>query len=120
MLLCSVGLYAQECPYSLSGKVIDLHDNSALAGAQIFIEETSDVTLSDEQGGYRFVNLCPGNYTLLVNHPDCNGIQISIKLKENLEKDLTLEHHYQELNEVIVRGEQGIAPKSVGIQVLDQ
>ena len=106
VLFFTTFLSAQNCQRTLEGVVLDLHDNSRLTQAKITIEELNISELSDESGRYSFANLCDGTYTLLASHKDCEDVKIRIKIKGNLYKKLELEHHYEELNEIIVKGNQ--------------
>ena len=95
---------AQICDLTLAGRILDQHDDSALSHALISIEELNVSTFSDQDGRFSFDHLCLGTYTLSVIHAQCNARSFSIKLKDNSLKTLKLEHHYEELNEVLLSG----------------
>lgn len=103
-LLMSPFSEAQICDFTFAGKILDQHDDSALARALISIEELEISTFSNEDGMFSFDNLCLGSYTLSVTHAQCNARNFSLKIKENTFKTFKLEHHYEELNEVILSG----------------
>ncbi len=96
--------HAQDCDFSLYGKVIDLHNNAPHAGAILYIEELSKSATTNEEGSYEFTELCEGTYTITVIHPECNTITREIVLKSNTERNFRMEHHLEELNQVIVKG----------------
>lgn len=98
-------LYGQDCDYKLTGNVLDFHDNSALSGALVLIRGLDISSVSDESGRYSFEGLCPGNYTLNVSHPECDPIDVVLSITGNTQKNLLLEHHIEQLEEVKVVGE---------------
>ena len=99
--ICSL-TQAQVCDLTLAGIVRDQHDETALSQALIYIQELNRSTLSDQEGVYSFDDVCPGNYTVIVTHAQCSARTFSVKIKENIFKILKLEHHYEELNEVLL------------------
>jgi iron complex outermembrane receptor protein len=102
----SIGLtYAQQCDLSLTGYVIDLHDNSVLSNASVKLIGKSEYTYSNNEGYFSFKNLCEGKYTIEVSHIQCNTITRTINLIENTEVNFNLEHHLESLNEVLIKGE---------------
>lgn len=101
LLLCSVFFAnAQNCNYTLSGKVIDLHDDSVLPGATLIIAGFEKVTQSTMDGTYAFSNLCEGTYTIQISHPNCTTQAFKVKVSSDLEKNFRLEHHLEELNAI--------------------
>ena len=98
-------LYGQDCDNKLTGRVLDFHDNSMLSGAIIYINGIGRSTVSDNEGNYSFDGLCPGSYIINISHPECDPIDIELNITGNTEKDLLLEHHIEELEEVKVVGD---------------
>ena len=96
--------FAQECDLSISGKVIDLHDNTLLQGAVIAIEGTNNVAYSDIEGNYELKNLCQGALTIIATHPYCETQTKQINLQRETKINFRLEHHLEELNEVLLKG----------------
>ncbi len=101
LLLCS-GLFAtaQNCNFTLSGKVIDLHDDSVLPGATLIIAGFENVTQSSIDGTYTFSKLCEGTYTIQIAHPNCATQAFKVKISGDTEKNFRLEHHLEELNAI--------------------
>lgn len=95
---------AQDCDLSISGQIIDIHDNSTLQGAIIAIKGSNVVAYSDKNGNYELENLCSGEITLEVSHPYCEPQTKKVSLKENSVINFRLEHHLEELNEVLLKG----------------
>ncbi|GGE28768.1 TonB-dependent receptor [Psychroflexus planctonicus] len=95
---------AQECTLSLSGKVIDIHDNSPLTFAIVEIKETGQFAEADSNGEYQISKICPGNYTIKVSHVSCEKLVEEIQMNSSQEIDFKLEHHIDELSEVLLTG----------------
>jgi iron complex outermembrane receptor protein len=93
-----------QCKIRLSGRVEDDHTGLPLQGATLQLEGTKLATVSDEAGRYQFVDLCPGNYRLLVSHVSCDTISLLLVLKSNARKDILLHHTKVELQGVTVQG----------------
>ena len=97
---------SQNCNSTLTGKIIDLHDGTVLTGATIVVVENNFTTLSNVEGKYTISNLCKGQtYSIKILHPSCDEVIFKCKVSYGLiEKDFKLEHHIEELNEIIVKG----------------
>lgn len=97
---------AQNCTYTLTGYVIDLHDQEALTDATLSIEELGNTIKTTTKGKYTFSNLCNGaTYTIRVSHPLCNTQTINVTINGNTERTINMEHHLEELGEVSITGE---------------
>ena len=105
LLVISFMVNSQNCKNLVSGKVTDLHDGSVLSGATLVVLESGQSTLSDFDGSYQLIDLCQGqNYSVKVMHPACETMTFKLKVSGNLNRDFKLEHHIEELNEIIVSG----------------
>ena len=111
--LFSTIIYSQNCNSIFSGFIVDLHDGSSLSGAIIKIDGTDDFVVSDDKGYFKFLGLCPMKYSVTVSHIKCKSKTFSVKLDGNIEKTLKLEHHINELNEVIVLAETNKRSKTI-------
>ena len=56
-LLSSI-TYSQNCKYTFSGRVIDLHDGSPLIGAIIVSSDSDVLVQTDINGNFNISNLC--------------------------------------------------------------
>ena len=95
-------LNAQNCKNNLSIEVIDLHDGTPLNNAIVVINELQIQRTTNLQGKLIFKDLCKGNYTLNITHEECEKLQISIDLKKDTYKKIRLEHHLNELEEIMI------------------
>lgn len=106
LLLCSsMVAQSQNCNYTLSGKIIDLHDNSVLPGATLIIAGLEKVSTSDFDGIYTFSNLCEGTYTVQISHPNCETQAFKVKVSKDVKRNFKLEHHLEELNAITLSAE---------------
>ncbi|MDG1038556.1 MAG: TonB-dependent receptor, partial [Polaribacter sp.] len=103
MSICINILHSQECNYSFKGNITDFHDNSSLVGASIHIVNLNKFTSSNLDGNFEFDNLCSGIITLEIKHIACETKKITFNLTKDTFKSITLEHHLEELSEVIVK-----------------
>ena len=109
LLLQGVGatgvLRAQDstCVISVSGSVSDADEKTPLEGALIQIKELGISTRTDEEGHYHFYNLCPGTFTFLLSHSDCDTLFVRIRVEKSIVRNFQLPHHYNVLSSVQVR-----------------
>jgi len=95
---------AQNCNNTISGTVIDLHDRTLLVDAKITVLETKQVVLTSSEGKFSVSNLCKQTYTIEVYHAFCETKTYKIEVSKDVEKVFRLEHHLEELNEIILKG----------------
>ena len=93
---------AQICEFSFKGKITDFHDNTPIIGASLYIETLNIYTTTDLEGNFEFKNLCKDEYVIEIKHISCTTKRILINLNKNIFKEILLEHHLEELREVIV------------------
>jgi len=87
----------------LTLKIIDLHDSSVLQNASIFIKELDKKVITNSKGEYIFKDLCNKEYFIEISHEDCETIQTEVKVRNNTIKTIRMEHHLNELDEIIVK-----------------
>ncbi len=88
------------CNSTLSGKVIDEHNEEPLLYADIYIKELQKGAVSDTLGNYIIRNLCNGTYTAVCSHIGCEKVEQIINVKGNTVVNFYPEHHHELLNEV--------------------
>ena len=88
---------------SLQGKISD--ENEPVIGATVQIAELNNGTTTDKDGGYRFHNLPPGKYELVVRAVGLKTINQQIDITD---QPITLDCNMREdvlgLDEVVVTG----------------
>lgn len=95
---------AQNCNNTITGTVMDLHDGTTLVDAKVSILETKQFVLTNGEGKFSLSNLCNQTYTVEVYHAFCDSKIYKIEVSSDLEKVFRLEHHLEELNEIILKG----------------
>lgn len=100
----STSLFGQNCNYFLKGKVIDELTGSSLAFTSIFIEETKQGFLTNENGEFELKNICTNEIHLRLSHVSCQTERFFIDLAQISKQDFTLHHHNELLNEIQVHG----------------
>ena len=94
--------YAQDCNFSIKGKITDFHDNTPIVGATLQIINTNIYSTTNSEGNFEFNNFCKGKYIIEIKHVSCIDKRMTLNLDRNIFKEILLEHHLEELNEVIV------------------
>lgn len=101
LIITGLSAHSQSCSFKISGKIIDEHDKSVLDFANLYILELQMGVSADEKGYYEFNNICPGKYTFIIDHIGCASDTILLNIFQNTNKDFFLEHHAQELAEIV-------------------
>lgn len=105
LLVMSTAGHTQNCNLILSGQVLDMHDNSVLSGATISVIGTELDVQTELEGRFTISNLCKDtSYSIKIMHPLCESQTFSIRINKDTRKDFKLEHHLEELNEIIIDG----------------
>lgn len=106
-LLCQLAS-SQNCNSTYLGEVKDFHDGSALYGATVYIEELDKYVSTDDNGKFKFHNLCNGQITLVISHIGCETKKVLISISGDTFGTINLEHHSEELDHVVLKGQSGI------------
>lgn len=94
--------FSQKCNSIFFGFVNDFHDGKAIVDATIYIKNIDKYLTTDVNGNFSIHNICDGNISIVVSHVGCTTKHFDIKIKGDTRYDINLEHHLEELNEVIV------------------
>ena len=101
ILSFSLNAVSQNCTLKISGNIIDEHDKSNLDYANVYIQELEIGTAADSNGYYEFNNICPGKYSFIIDHIGCTSDTVIVNVTKSITKNFFLEHHAEELNEII-------------------
>jgi len=101
-LLATGLLFSQDCNLTLKGKVVDLHDNTPLAGALINIIGSNENFITNESGFFFIENQCKGIINLKISHISCEDYLTEFDLNKSSSKKFFMEHHIESLDEIIV------------------
>ena len=103
-LLAATLMKGQSCTTTLSGHVLDKHEEEPLMFANIYIEEAGRGTVADTAGYFSITDLCPGDYHVRISHIGCEPVQLYLKLTEDTGLTVMLEHHATFLDAMEVEG----------------
>lgn len=105
LLFSGVLSYSQDCNATLYGSLQDIHDGSKLLGGTIIVAQTGAAVQTDLEGNFVIKNLCNSTYQLQISHPECTTKAYQVVIDGDTNKTFKLEHHLEELNEILVKGE---------------
>lgn len=94
--------YSQNCNFTFLGELKDFHDGTSMSAANIYIKELDKYVVSDLDGKFKIENLCAGTLTLTISHIGCETKTVSYVINNDVFKTIFLEHHLEELNEVVL------------------
>ena len=100
-LLIADGAFTQV---SLTGRIIDQHDNQPLFGVNIFIPELLTGTTTDTSGRYKIGNLPKRKILLRISYLGYKTVIEPVDLSTDASKDFKLEESPEQMNEVVVTG----------------
>lgn len=109
-------LSGQDCDGIFLGEVYDLHDKMPLEGVKITLIEENREIQTNEEGRFGFTSLCRGKYTFLFEHPSCSPITVKTKIPSVEVKKFYLEHHLNELEEIVVADKSLRRNSATGIE----
>ncbi len=96
----------QDCSYQLTGHIQDADTRENLAGATITLVDIQHSFVTDENGDFKYTDICPGTYIMEISHAGCETVRKTVVLNKNLHVDISLPHLRNNLSEVIVTGEK--------------
>ncbi len=100
---------AQDCSLRLSGHVEDADTKEKLYAATVILRELNKEVVTNSNGDFVFTGLCPGEYTLVISHVNCEPFEQKISFTKNTHHDFFLPHARHTLGAVVVEGKKGIA-----------
>ncbi|RAV28568.1 TonB-dependent receptor [Sinomicrobium soli] len=95
---------SQNCEAVFEGKVTDFHDGHPLENALIRLYHTDKAAVSDIDGNFSISGICPGSYEVEISHESCTPRFMTLEITGITTRRITLEHHLEELREVVVEG----------------
>ena len=90
--------------FSITGRVINLNDDSSMAGASIYIPDLKTGVATDERGNYTLRNIPAGDYIIQAGHVGFKTNLKTISLSNDIVLNFTLEESITEEMEVVVTG----------------
>ena len=92
----------QECTTSLRGIVED-GEGESLVGATLWIEALSTGAATDENGSFS-INLCPGQYSILIKYVGYEDQRVSIRIPSSRLLVVKMKPSVNMLHDVVVEG----------------
>ncbi len=92
----------QHCAITLQGFITNREDQKALSYASVFILETGQYALSNDNGSWQIDNVCPGKYHIKIDHLGCESQSIFASIQNDTSIVVILEHHVELLSVVDV------------------
>lgn len=108
IFLQSIVLFSQTENYQINGRVFDPENNPVFAATVSLLRQSDQVLVkaefSNEEGKFLFQNIDPGNYELVIEHPDYAIYRSSpFTLNKDLEMEkISLIERSSELDEVAI------------------
>jgi iron complex outermembrane receptor protein len=100
-LVCGL-LYAQPpCESALTGRVVD-ENGSPLFGATVFLSPGNFGTITDNEGSFSFMKLCPGKYTVAIQYVGYHGMSMRIDVDGQTVRVFELQEDVTRLDEVVI------------------
>jgi len=100
IVLSASGQTGTRCSWSISGTVLDEHDNSPLDYATIYIKEADRGVVADSLGQFQINDLCATFYTLFISHLGCESVEQTIRVAGHEVVIFRLEHHAELLQTI--------------------
>lgn len=99
-----IGCQAQNCDLSIKGRVFDEASQLPLSFVNVFLQETSDGTMTDDDGHFLLDSLCEGHYHILVSHIGCENQKFHVNIFQDTIINIELSHTETSLGTVVVEG----------------
>ncbi|NNE14799.1 MAG: TonB-dependent receptor [Saprospiraceae bacterium] len=94
----------QGCNLTVRGTVYDEAPNTPLSFVNIFIQELSRGTTTDDEGKFLINDVCPGAYHLTFSHIGCDGERMHLDLLTDTTLTIFLSHTPVSLGAVVIEG----------------
>ena len=102
ILFAISGLNAYSNTGKVSGRITDAKTGAALAGVNVFLEDTPYGTATDEFGEYVILNIPPGDYSIKASYIGYATYKVS---NVRVSLDRTTQQNFQ-LSEAVIEGEE--------------
>ena len=106
-----------QCVLQVSGIISDQDTRERLTEATVSIRELNRAVTTNAKGEYVLTGLCQGAYTIVVSHVSCKSTVLHIDLKEDLHRDIELNHAAAQLQEVVVKASAGVGGTAVAAEL---
>ncbi|WP_417885468.1 TonB-dependent receptor [Zunongwangia sp.] len=118
MVVAVLTVHAQKCDNTFKGSIVDYHSGEPLFSATISVIDTDIKVYSDFDGNFSIPNLCDGEIELLITHPNCQDLIYPVYIDGDTSDKIKLEHHLEELGEVLLKGREYLQKTNTGQEQL--
>ena len=116
LLFLSIGAFSQS--FVVKGKVLDMHNNQPIKDADLMINNTR-VAQTNSKGTFVF-KIHKGSHVLTVIHEDCDVLEKKLLIDEDIEINIFLEHHAQEIEKLNINVASTKVSPSMAIKSIDK
>ncbi|MES2453900.1 MAG: carboxypeptidase-like regulatory domain-containing protein [Bacteroidota bacterium] len=95
-------LFARQGLMQIEGKVVDAQGKMPLAGATVYLDNTTRATVSSESGTFILKNVPSGNYQLIISYVGYNSASVAVNAQNHQRFTVELESDATLLNEVAI------------------
>lgn len=95
-------LFSQKCNITITGKVVDNHDNEVLEYASVVLDNNIKFVYSDINGFFKIDAVCAGTYHITINHLGCEQVQLYTTITKDTFLTIEMEHHAELLETITV------------------
>ncbi|MDG1656145.1 MAG: carboxypeptidase-like regulatory domain-containing protein, partial [Schleiferiaceae bacterium] len=74
---------AQTCLSTISGVVIDAHDETPMEEVSVYLQELGQEVWTDKNGQFQFDKICFGDYHVVLRHVGCPTRRLLLRLKKD-------------------------------------
>ncbi len=110
---------AQNCNFSIRGKIVHLENNEPIEAAYVWVVEAEEGAVSDQNGNFTVKNLCSGTYTITIQYLGHKDIRDIVKIESNtFSKTYRLEDEAMELSGVEIHGHRDAVQTTTAVSSL--
>ncbi len=110
----------QDCTLLIQGTVSDDASDLPLSYVNVYIQETSQGTTSDDKGNFVIDNVCPGEYHFIFSHIGCEPKKIHLDIYRDTTIAIGLSHTPTSLGDVVIVGNKGTLNNQPSLSVSRQ
>ncbi|WP_082632263.1 TonB-dependent receptor [Algoriphagus resistens] len=119
ILLFGFKANAQNCNFSIRGKIVHLENNEPIEAAYVWVVEAEEGAVSDQNGNFTVKNLCSGTYTITIQYLGHKDIRDIVKIESNtFSKTYRLEDEAMELSGVEIHGHRDAVQTTTAVSSL--
>lgn len=116
MLFIQHSNFAQKCTYSITGQITDASTKAPLTGAMVILKEVTKTTISNENGYFKFYNICDGEYHIIISHIGCESKEQVVIVKNHQNINIEMPHLVNMLDGVqLVEKPEQVTTQSVQV-----